>query len=144
MNFKMFPVVGVAVLAAGIVLLSFSLISDKADAFVDISNDDFTDEENAVNREIEISRWSNLLTVSLDSDPTTGYEWEVMEIEKQNIVAISGDNYRAPEANGTPGQEVWTFNVLKSGTGIISMEYSQPWEGGIKALHKLDITVVAQ
>jgi len=37
-----------------------------------------------------------------------------------------------------------TANVPKSGIGNISMEYSQPWEGGIKALHKLDITVVDQ
>ncbi|MFC1953174.1 protease inhibitor I42 family protein [Chloroflexota bacterium] len=134
----------VTAVIAGLAYLSLSFFSNKADAYVDILNEDFMNEENAVSREIEISRWSNLLTVSLDSDPTTGYEWEVVEIEKQAIVTITGDNYRASETKGTSGQEVWTFNILKSGTGLISMEYSQPWEGGIKALHKLDITVVAQ
>ncbi|MFC2014888.1 protease inhibitor I42 family protein [Chloroflexota bacterium] len=144
MNLKKFYMVVVAAFVAGIVFVSFSLFSSKADAYVDVSNDDFTNEENTVSREIEISRWSNLLTVSLDSDPTTGYEWEIVDPEKQNIVAVSGDNYKAPLTDGTCGQEVWTFNVLKSGTCLISMEYSQPWEGGIKALHKLDVTVVAQ
>lgn len=134
----------VAASVVGLVLLGFSQISTNANAHVYISNDDFIDNENAVSKDVEISQWSNSLTISLDSDPTTGYKWEVIELEGQKIVEVTDDNYVASETEGTSGKEVWTFHVLKAGTGLISMEYSQPGEGGKNTLRKLDITVAAQ
>jgi len=45
---------------------------------------------------------------------------------------------------GAGGEEVWTFKALKAGTSKISMEYSQSWEGGMKAAETFALTVVVR
>ncbi len=45
---------------------------------------------------------------------------------------------------GADGIEVWTFKALKIGTSDISMEYSQPWEGGEKDAYGFFLTVVVR
>jgi inhibitor of cysteine peptidase len=45
---------------------------------------------------------------------------------------------------GAPGKEIWTFKALKKGQSSISMEYSQPWEGGTKAAETFQLTVVVK
>ncbi|MCD6567992.1 MAG: protease inhibitor I42 family protein [Dehalococcoidia bacterium] len=45
---------------------------------------------------------------------------------------------------GAPGKEVWTFEALEKGSSTISMEYSQPWEGGEKAAQTFSLTVVVK
>jgi len=45
---------------------------------------------------------------------------------------------------GAGGEEVWTFKALKPGTSSLSMEYSQPWDGGTKAGQTFVLNVVAK
>ena len=42
---------------------------------------------------------------------------------------------------GVAGKEERVFKTLKRGSTSISMEYSQPWEGGIKAEWTFDLNV---
>jgi predicted secreted protein len=37
--------------------------------------------------------------------------------------------------------EFWTFKALMKGTSTISMEYSQPWDGGTKKAQTFSLTV---
>jgi len=79
----------------------------------------------------------NLFYLTLGSNPTTGFQWsEQAQISDPTVLKQINHEYISPEsesAAGTPGQEVWTFEVLKEGESTISMEYSRPWEGGEKA-----------
>jgi predicted secreted protein len=43
---------------------------------------------------------------------------------------------------GSVGTEVWNFKALAAGETNISLEYSQPWDGGIKAEKTFDLKVV--
>jgi len=45
---------------------------------------------------------------------------------------------------GAGGKEVWTFIALKAGTTTLSMEYSQPWEGGQKGANSFNVTIVVK
>ena len=143
MKFRMYYILVIAIAIAGLSGLSFSYFSSNANAYVGVSNQDFVNEGNSVNREIEISQWSNLLTISLDSDPSTGYEWEIASLEGDDIVSVTGDNYLASETGDTYGQDVWTFNIRKSGTGTIVMEYTLPGETASNGNRKLNLTVTA-
>ncbi|MCX6011910.1 MAG: protease inhibitor I42 family protein [Chloroflexi bacterium] len=72
------------------------------------------------------------LTVTLDSNKTTGYSWnENATISDSTVIQQEDHKYNVPETSapvvGAGGKEVWTFKSLKAGKSIISMEYRQPW-----------------
>jgi len=70
------------------------------------------------------------LTVTLGSNPTTGFMWsEFAEISDGSVIKQVSHMFAGPGTNvpGAPGEEVWTFKALKKGTTTISMEYSRPW-----------------
>ena len=71
------------------------------------------------------------LTVTLGSNPTTGYQWsEDAEISDASIVKQVSHEFVGPGIDkppGTPGEEVWTFKGLERGTVTILLEYSRSW-----------------
>ena len=85
-------------------------------------------------------------TVTLDSNATTGYSWELKEISDTGILEKTDNKYVAPTSSlmGAGGKEVWTFKALAPGTTTLSMEYSQPWAGGQKAAKNFTLTVVSK
>jgi len=84
------------------------------------------------------------LTVTLGSNPTTGFRWsEFAEISDESVIKQVSHKFVGPGIDkppGTPGEEVWTFKALKKGTTTIFMEYGRPWEGGEKAEWTVTIT----
>ena len=71
------------------------------------------------------------LTVTLGSNPTTGYQWlEEAKISDETIIRQVSHKFVGPGIDkppGTPGEEVWTFKALKKDTVTILLEYSRPW-----------------
>jgi len=115
----------------GLVVLIFFALS--ANTSLEVACDDFTAQGGNVTKEVEIDRWSDFLIVSLCSNPTTGFKWELIEVTDQDVLVYESDEYVAPEDEGVvgaAGKEVWTFNVLKAGSSNITMEYRRPWEDG--------------
>lgn len=85
------------------------------------------------------------LTVTLGSNPTTGYQWsEEAEIRDETVVQQISHEFMGPgigEPPGTSGEDVWIFKALRRGTTIISMEYSRPWIEAEMGLWTVTITV---
>ncbi len=71
------------------------------------------------------------LTVTLGSNPTTGFRWsEDAKISDESVIKQVSHKFVGPGIDkppGTPGEEVWTFKALKKGTVITFLEYSRPW-----------------
>ncbi len=91
------------------------------------------------------------LIITLESNPTTGFKWELTEVTDQTVLELAESSYELgeeakqdPPLPGAGGTEIWNFKTLKKGEATISMEYSQPWEGGIKAAKTFDVTVVVK
>ena len=98
-------------------------------------------------KEVELGVGGPLL-VTLESNPgSTGFEWELAEISDETVLQKVDQRYE-PQGEGgmvgAPGKEIWTFKGLKKGETNISMEYSQPWEGGTKAAETFELTVVVK
>ncbi len=132
---------------------------------LEVSCDDFA-ASNHISQELEVNAGDSF-TVNLCSNPTTGFTWsEAAEIGDQTVIQQTdhefvspqgagessapgvsgqgkGNGNGAPPAPGTPGEEIWTFKALKEGTSTVSLEYSQPWDGGEKGewTYVLTITV---
>jgi predicted secreted protein len=72
------------------------------------------------------------LIVTLDSNATTGYSWNLSAISDASVIAKVSDEYVAPTSTpplmGQGGQESWTFEALDAGIATISMKYIRSWE----------------
>ena len=124
-----------AICGAFVLLLLFFFVRSE-DVSIEVFCDDFITQGSNVAEEIEIDEWSNFLTVSLCSNPTTGFKWELTEVTDEKVLVYNDNEYIAPEAGGVEGAagtEVWTFKMLKAGSSNITMEYSRSWEGGEEA-----------
>ncbi|HXV46467.1 MAG TPA: SIMPL domain-containing protein [Nitrososphaera sp.] len=67
--------------------------------------------------------------VSLDSNPSTGYEWQVRSMD-ETIAKLVNDEYIPPESGllGAGGRQVLTFEALEEGKTTIVLEYVRSWE----------------
>jgi inhibitor of cysteine peptidase len=73
-----------------------------------------------------------VMTVSLDSNPTTGYSWQVLKIDNAILVQEGAPTYeQSPDSEGLVGAGgAETFHFKAVGTGETSLElgYMRPWE----------------
>jgi len=110
---------------------------------LEVSCDEFM-EANNISKDAEVAV-GDTFTVTLCSNPTTGFEWsESAQISDQTVLEQVDHATVAPENKnvvGAPGQEVWTFKALTQGTSTVSLEYGRPWEGGEKGEWTFEVTV---
>ncbi len=112
-----------------------------------VSCDAFT-ENNHPTGEVEIEVGGKL-TVILCSNPATGFKWpESAGISNQTVLGQTGHEFvivsDAEDEMEPDGKDEWTFTALEIGTSEITMEYSQPGEGGEKAKWSFTLTVVVK
>ena len=143
MKSKLILVSGITVIL--LLLIACSPVSKEVS--VDITCDDFMSEKH-ISKEVEVAV-DGSLTITLCSNPTTGFEWETAEISDQTVLEQVGYKFIGPESEpppppGTPDQGVWAFDALKKGTSIVSIDYSRPWEGGKKGEWAFTLTVVVK
>lgn len=87
-----------------------------------------------------------VLALKLESNPTTGYGWGAVEIDK-TILEVSGD----PEYIGAPpsstlmvgagGWEVLRFKALKSGTTTLKLGYFRSFEPDVPPLQVITLKI---
>jgi len=132
-------------IVAAISVFLFACSPATKQVSVEASCDDFMKQRH-ISKEVEVPVEGSL-TVTLCSNPTTGFQWESAKITDQTVLEQVTHEFVSPESEpppppGTPGQEIWTFKALEKGTSTISMEYSRPWEGGEKGEWTFVLTVV--
>jgi inhibitor of cysteine peptidase len=138
------------VTAMTIVIFLLACSSGPKQTAVEVSCAEFTNQKN-VTKQVEVGA-GDTLTVTLCSNPSTGFSWpESAQISDQTIAQQTDHKDVAPEdeagatpVTGAPGTEVWTFEALEKGTSTIYVEYSRPWEGGEKGEWTFRLTVVVK
>jgi len=82
--------------------------------------------------------------LTLESNRTTGYQWQLAEPLDGAIVTLVGTEYATPEARlpGAAGREIWTFQAVGQGKTMISLEYVRPWEKDVPPAKTADFLVV--
>ncbi len=73
---------------------------------------------------------NNNFTITLDSNPTTGYKWAIDSPFDTKLLKLIDSNYVPAKTNlvGAPSKEKWAFKAVKPGKTIISFIYTRPWE----------------
>jgi predicted secreted protein len=69
-------------------------------------------------------------TLTLRSNPTTGYIWQVAEPVDERILHLIGSEYLSDKTGltGAGGREVWTFKAVGTGETRITLKYARSWE----------------
>ena len=128
-----------------IILLLACAPAAKPGATVTVTCDQFSKQANIV-QDVTATVGSTI-TVTLCSNPTTGFQWgEQTQISNTQVLKQTSYKMVGPANTGmvgAPGTEVWTFQALQAGTGTVSFSYSRPWQGGEKGVEtfKLNVTV---
>ena len=117
------------------------------DATVDVSCDDFMKGGSParINRTIEVAAGQTIV-VRLCSNASTGFSWEAARVSDQAVLQLLGHGVEAPTSIlvGAAGREVWTLKARQSGTAEVSIDYSQPWTGGTKAVSQFTLGVTVR
>lgn len=106
---------------------------------------------NSPAQKIVVSQRLPIFTITLKSNPTTGYSWNwIRTKEATNMFTLISHHFFPPQNKhlvGAPGYEIWTFKAKKTGYRVaqvahIKMEYARPWEKNKKDSHVEIFTVV--
>ena len=126
-----------------LVLLLSSCIVTSYDFNVEISCDDFG-ESNHRSGEFDVET-GDKIRIKLCSNQTAGFQWDY-EMTVENVLKEEDHDFEEPEedAPGAAGIEIWTFEAVETGTTEVQMEYSQPWEDGMKSEWTYNMTVTVE
>ena len=115
-----------------LLILTSCIVTSRAIG-VEISCDEFNENPRGMINDFELET-GDKITVKLCSNASTGFQWEY-RITSENVIKEEDHDFEEPKDDmpGASGVEVWTFEAVAKGTTEVQMEYSQPWEGGLKA-----------
>ena len=84
-----------------------------------------------------------VITIVLDTNPTTGFSWRLVSISDKNILEFVEKEFSSAQSKliGSGGIEKWSFKTLKSGKAIIVLEYIREWEKDVPAAKREEFSV---
>ncbi|AYC33907.1 peptidase inhibitor I42 [Pseudomonas cavernae] len=84
------------------------------------------------------------LVLSLPSNPTTGFRWEVKDAAPQVLRSLGPEVYSNPEDAGLvggAGQSTWRFLANIPGDGHLLLVYHRPWEADVAPAKTFDCQI---
>jgi inhibitor of cysteine peptidase len=83
-------------------------------------------------------------SVSLASNPTTGFKWDLATPLNTNLLTLITNEYVRPNSAlmGAGGNEVWKFKAVGEGKADIDLKYARPWEKAVQPAKKTNFVVV--
>lgn len=84
------------------------------------------------------------LTLTLPSDPTTGYRWQVQNAGQPALRSLGPEVFSNPEDVGMvggAGQSMWRFEAPLAGSGTLLLVYQQPWAPEVKPIKSFECAV---
>ncbi len=90
-----------------------------------------------------------VLSITLEANPTTGYTWEVVEPLDGQVMRQVGEIEFIPNRQesgivGSGGVQIIRFECVNAGQTVLKLVYHRPWETDVKPLETFSIPVVAR
>lgn len=88
----------------------------------------------------------NEFKLIIDSNPSTGYHWEIVGEVDKNIVEFVSNEYRAdePVMPGSGGVDVWVFKAIAAGKTDITLGYYPPSNDPVDPQQTVTFTVTVK
>jgi predicted secreted protein/N-acetylneuraminic acid mutarotase len=95
--------------------------------------------------ELELGK---LLVVTLESNPSTGYRWELLEDNESILKQFGQAEFKSPETSEPPmvgagGWEIFRFKAVSAGQMTLELVYHRSWED-VEPLKTFSIQVVVR
>ena len=121
-----------------VVLLALALIAGCGSARrVELSADD-------EGREVELQK-DQILTITLASNPTTGYSWEWVDAGDGVLQQVGEAEFKSSSnLVGASGTETLRFSAEKAGQTALKLIYHRPWEKDVEPLETFAVQVVVR
>lgn len=85
------------------------------------------------------------LAIRLESNPTTGYGWEVAECDEAILKPLGEAEYEQAKPNqnlvGGGGWQTFQFRPEKTGQTRVKLIYHRPWEKDVEPLQTFEVQV---
>jgi len=84
------------------------------------------------------------LTLTLPSNPSTGYRWLLQNPANAVLGALGPEVYSSADSDGmvgSAGQSTWRFRANKAGSGHLLLVYQQPWAPEEKPARTFDCDI---
>lgn len=94
--------------------------------------------------QVEVKK-GQVLAISLESNPTTGYRWEVMKINETMLKQVGDPEFKASQSGevvGAGGVEVLRFEAVGVGTTYLELAYRRFWEEDVTPLLLYTLSIV--
>jgi inhibitor of cysteine peptidase len=90
----------------------------------------------------------NVLIVTLESNPTTGYSWQISQID-DGVLRQEGSPQYIPDSPdsdkvGSGGVEILRFKALATGETDVQLIYHRPWEEDVEPLETFSLQVIVR
>ncbi|OQB13211.1 MAG: Chagasin family peptidase inhibitor I42 [Candidatus Omnitrophica bacterium ADurb.Bin205] len=85
----------------------------------------------------------NDFSIVLESNPTTGYSWQLSSPPEKELISLINSYFETKEGAevGASGRQVWVFKALKTGKANIHFKYVRPWEDNMPVEREKSFTV---
>ena len=91
---------------------------------------------------IELKKGKSI-QVSLEGNPTTGYNWYMVTQEPAVLEQAGQPSYKADSDKlGSPGIITLKFKAVASGKAALQLVYKRSWETGVAALKTYEVNLV--
>lgn len=87
------------------------------------------------------------LTLSLPSNPTTGYRWLVQNPASDILRVLGPEVYSQPEEAGLVGSagiSTWRLLTKAPGEGHLVLVYQQPWAPQVRPVQTFDCKIIVR
>ncbi|WP_194790519.1 protease inhibitor I42 family protein [Pseudomonas sp. UFMG81] len=84
------------------------------------------------------------MTLTLPSNPTTGYRWLLQNPAPEILRALGPEVYSSPEEAGivgSAGLSSWRFQAKAAGEGHLILVYQQPWAPEVRPVQTFDCVI---
>jgi len=105
-------------------------------------------DENDDGSQVDLEQ-GQILVVTLESNPTTGYRWEVAEIQESILEQMGEAEFKPsqtsePPVSGAGGWEIFRFKAISVGQMTLQLVYHVPWEEGVEPINTFSLQVVVR
>ncbi len=86
-----------------------------------------------------------ILVLKLSSNPTTGYDWEIVDLNAAILEQVGEVEYKSDSALiGSGGVNTYTFKAVGSGNTQLSLVYHRSWEKDIPPIEAYELDIVVK
>jgi inhibitor of cysteine peptidase len=126
-----------------LLMVDCSLNHSQGDQTVKAETKNITVTEKDNGSQFELNK-GDLLALRLESNPSTGYSWQIAENEGKVMELMGEPTYETPERKLIVGgieYRIFRFKALTGGTNVLELQYKRIWEKEKEPLKTFRITV---